>query len=445
MNWKNYRLNLLLRSLLITALALLFAFLILGTDYVVITLLSGLSIAGALLELVNYLERTNRDLAGFLASIEHGDFSTTFTASRRGQSFDRLYQELNRITDQFQHIRAEKEMQYQYLQTVVEHVEVGLLCFSQRSGEVLLMNQALQRMLRRPYVQHINGFRYLGPSFTEVLETLEPGERELVKLRSNNELMQLSVQATEFKLKEEPYQLISFQNIRGELEARDLEAWQQLIRILTHEIMNSVTPVVSLTGTLQEVFADENALDDPDILTDARDGLSAIQNRGQGLIRFTEAYRDLTRMPEPQFEEVPIQPLFERLGTLFKQELHQQGVSLAVEVAPDLPPVQADPQLIEQVLINLIKNALEALAGTEQPRLQLRAYREGGRTLLHVWDSGPGIPDEVAERIFVPFYTTKEGGSGIGLSLSRQIMQMHKGSLSVYASAETGTTFTLEF
>ena len=445
MNWKNFRFNILVRAVLLMALALLFAFLWLGTDFVVVPLLSGLMVLGTTIELIVYLERSHRDLAGFLSSIEHDDFSTTFTASRRGGAFSGLYQELNRITDEFQRIRAEKEMQYQYLQTIVEHVEVGLLCYSQRTGEVLLMNKALQRMLRRPYVQHINGFRYLGPRFTELTEQLRPGQQELLKLRHNQELMQLSVRAAEFKLRDEPYQLISFQDIRGELEARDLEAWQELIRILTHEIMNSVTPVVSLTGTLQEMFEDPDALEDPELLTDARDGLSAIKNRGLGLMRFTQAYRDLTRLPEAQFEEVAVPTLLRRVATLFREESRQRGIPLAVEVAADLRPIQADPQLIEQVLINLIKNAMEALAQTEQPQVYLRARGEGNRLQVAVADNGPGIPDAVVERIFVPFYTTKEKGSGIGLSLSRQIMQLHKGSLSVFSAPGEGTTFTLVF
>ncbi|MEM9987565.1 MAG: HAMP domain-containing sensor histidine kinase, partial [Bacteroidota bacterium] len=311
------------------------------------------------------------------------------------------------------------------------------------SGEVLLMNKALQRMLRRPYVQHINGFRYLGDTFSGVLGRIQPGERELVKLRMESELLQLAVRATEFKLQQDPYLLVSFQNIRGELEARDLEAWQQLIRILTHEIMNSVTPVVSLTGTLQEMFEDEEALEDPELLTDAREGLSAIKNRGLGLIRFTEAYRDLTRLPEPEIEEVSAKELVHRVLTLFRPKFNQAGVEYQVQESSQELRLQVDPQLIEQVLINLIKNAIEALEGVIDPRITISYGKEGSRAMLAIQDNGPGIPEEVLERIFVPFYTTKSSGSGIGLSLSRQVMQKHKGSLSVNSSLGQGTTFIL--
>jgi two-component system, NtrC family, nitrogen regulation sensor histidine kinase NtrY len=441
---RNFRLNLLIRLLLLMGLCLLLAFLVMQTGFVVVPFLVGVSLIAAVVELLHYLERSNRDLTGFLASIQHDDFSTTFTTRRRGKSFDRLYGELNRITEQFQRIRAEKEAQYQYLQTIVEHVEVGLLAYSQRNGEVLLMNQALQRVLRRPFVQHVNGLRHLGEPFAHTLTELPAGERALVKLRSGSDLLQLAVRATEFKLEGEPYRLISCQNIRGELEARDLEAWQQLIRILTHEIMNSVTPVVSLSGTLKEMFDDESALDDPENLLDAREGLTAIEVRGRGLIRFTEAYRDLTRLPEPQFEAVVVDDLLGRIHTLYRQQLLEQGIELRIE-AEDLPPIQADPQLIEQVLINLIKNAAEALTDTPQPHICLRAYAAEGRSYLQVQDNGPGIPEEVLERIFVPFFTTKASGSGIGLSLSRQIMQRHKGTLSAFSEPEQGTTFTLAF
>ena len=443
MNLKNFRLNILIRVLLLAGLSLLLAFVWIGTDFIVVTFLCGVMVLLATLELIAYLERSHRDLSGFLASIKHDDYSMTFTTSQRGRSFDRLYLELNQITDQFQQIRAEKEMQYQYLQTIVEHVEVGLLCYDQASGEVLLMNKALQRMLRRPYVQHINGFRYLGDTFNGVLNRIKPGERELVKLRTENELLQLAVRATEFKLQQDPFLLVSFQNIRGELEARDLEAWQQLIRILTHEIMNSVTPVVSLTGTLQEMFDDEEALEDPELLTDAREGLSAIKNRGLGLIRFTEAYRDLTRLPEPEIEEVSAKELIHRVLTLFKPKFAQEEVECQVHESSQDLRLQVDPQLIEQVLINLLKNAIEALEDVTDPLISVSYGRDGSRVMMAIQDNGPGISEEVLDRIFVPFYTTKSSGSGIGLSLSRQIMQKHKGSLSVNSSLGKGTTFIL--
>jgi nitrogen fixation/metabolism regulation signal transduction histidine kinase len=424
------------------SVSLLLAFLVLHTGFVVVTFLVGVSLLGIMIEMWHHLERTQRDLAAFLSAIQHDDFSTTFPTSRPTASRVNLYQELNRITAQFQRIRAEKEAQYQYLQTIVEHVEVGLLAYSQRTGEVLLMNQALQRMLRRPYVQHINGFRYLGEPFAGTLTDLAAGERALIKLRRGNDLLQLSVRAAEFKLNHEPFRLLSCQNIRSELEARDLEAWQQLIRILTHEIMNSVTPVVSLTGTLKGLFEDEQALDDPETLLDARAGLSAIQNRSLGLIRFTEAYQDLMHIPEPQLEAVLVDDLLGRVHTLYRQQLRQQGIALRVE-ADEMPPIQADPQLIEQVLINLLKNAAEALAGHPDPQICLRAFTADGRSYLQVHDNGPGIPESVMERLFVPFFTTKQGGSGIGLSLSRQIMQRHRGEISVFSTPEEGTTFTL--
>jgi len=444
MLWKNFRFNLVIRTLILLGLCVFCAFLIIKTSFIVVTLLSGLAIIGVVFELLNYVERSNRDLSGFLTSIKHDDYSTTFTTSKRGRSFDEMYTELNRITNQFQQIRAEKEAQYQYLQNIVAHVEVGLLCYGIESGEVRLMNKTLQRMLRRPYVQHINGFRYLGDVFAQTLQDMQHGQQELVRLRVGNELLQLAMRATEFKLEGSPYRLISFQNIRGELEARDLEAWQQLIRILTHEIMNSVTPVVSLTSTLQEMFETDDPLEDPDLLTDTRDGLNAIRNRGLGLMRFTEAYRDLTRVPEPELELVYVDKLMGRMQTLFSTDAQNQGVEIEVDIA-SLKPIMADPQLIEQVLVNLLKNALEALSDQEGGRIRLTAFFESPKTYIVVEDNGPGIPDAILDRIFVPFYTTKDTGSGIGLSLSRQIMQMHKGSLSVQSAPGEGTAFYLGF
>lgn len=407
----------------------------------VVTFLTGLAVIGLVVEMIHYIDRTNRDIASFLLSMRHDDFSTSFNSTRMGRSFRELYGSFNEITEVFQRIRAEKETNFQYLQTVVKHVNVGLLCFEE-NGEVQLMNRTLQQLLNKPYLTHIHALEKIAPELLEGVRTLQPGERELVKVTLQGEVHQLAMRAVEFKLQDTPYKLISMQDIQGELEVNELEAWQKLIRILTHEIMNSVSPIVSLTATIQDMLEDDVA--DSESITDMRDAVGAINKRSQGLLHFTEAYRDLTRVPAPQLQAISVTKLLESLEVLFRSQLEEKGVKMTLQLPAKDFSFQADLELLEQVLINLIKNALDALQGLPLATVSLAAQmNEQGKTQFTVSDNGPGISPELLEQIFVPFFTTKGTGSGIGLSLSRQIMRRHRGSLSVQ-SVPGRTTFTVQ-
>ncbi|MCB0841222.1 MAG: PAS domain-containing protein [Bacteroidetes bacterium] len=445
MNPKNFRINLIIRTLILVGSAFGLAYMVLNTQYYVVTFITTLVILGILIDFIRYMDKTNRDLTGFLMAIQHDDFSTTFTETSKGKTFRNLYGELNEITRQFQRIRAEKEVQFQYLQTIVEHVNVGLLCVDE-NGKVLLMNEALQHYLHKPYVQHLNSLKQTSPSFVQTINEIKAGEKKLLKLEIGNDQLTLSVAATEFKLQDVPHKLISVQNIRSELETQEEQAWQKLIRILTHEIMNSVTPVVSLTGTIREMLREEEAFDREETLEDAREGLKAIEKRSKGLLHFTQAYRNLMQIPPPRFLEVDTSQLLDRTLTLFKAELSKHQIKYEMDLPPMPIIIQADPELLEQVMINLIKNALDALKGRPNPRLKMGIRKTAiTKAQIYVSDNGPGIPEKVQEKIFVPFFTTKTEGSGIGLSLCRQIMQMHKGHISMRSEEEVGTIFMLEF
>ena len=300
MNPKNFRINLIIRTLILVGSAFGLAYMVLNTQYYVVTFLTTITITGIVIDFIRYMDKTNRDLTSFLLAIQHDDFSTTFSNTKKGETFGKLYGELNEITRQFQRIRAEKEAQFQYLQTIVEHVDVGLLCLKE-NGEVLLMNETLQRFLHKPYVQHLNSLTKTNSTFVDTVNEMKAGSKELIKIQIENDQLNLAIRAAEFKIEDKPHKLISVQNIRGELEAQEEEAWQKLIRILTHEIMNSVTPVVSLSETIRDMLRDEEALEQQETLEDAREGLQAIEKRSKGLLHFTENYRDLMRIPEPRF------------------------------------------------------------------------------------------------------------------------------------------------
>ncbi|WP_367387876.1 PAS domain-containing sensor histidine kinase [Lewinella sp. LCG006] len=441
-----FRTNLIIRVLLLALglAGMLYAW----PDNKLLAVLSGLLALGSLASIMYFVDQTNRDLVGFLTSIKYNDFTATSTAEHRGKSFGELYEAFNLINRKFQEVRADKEANHQFLQTIVEQIEIGLLCYNE-AGEVRLMNKALQRMLRKSFLLHVDGLEQVDPHLLEAIRDSREGKRDLVKITIDNRLLQLAVLTSELRLQDERLFLVSIKNIQNELEEQELDAWQKLIRILTHEIMNSVAPITSLSGTIDAMLSDE-PVPDAQTLQDVRQSVQVIQRRGEGLLAFTETYRSLTRIPPPNFQEVSVDKLLERVVTLFQSQAQERGVTLHQHRYPSELNLQADPYLLEQVIINLTKNALDALAEmripVSEPAIHLHANRnKQGQIIIQVADNGPGIPPAQLEQIFVPFFTTKTDGSGIGLSLSRQIVRAHKGTIEVQSVVGEGTVVQLVF
>lgn len=404
----------------------------------------------ASIEFMWYVDKTNRDLGNFLLALMHNDFTTRFSGSYKGKSQKHLYSSFNAINDKFRQLNAEREVLFLHQQMLVEHVNVGIISFDNK-GKIHLFNDALKRMFQQPqlHLRNINDLAKINPELLKTVQEIEAGDRKLIKINLESDLLQLAIQATEFTLKGKYFKLISAQDIKGELEEKELDAWQKLIRVLTHEIMNSVVPITSLSDTLHLIVENQKNNDEPlsdKTLTDVSLGLEAIRNRSKGLVDFTETYKNLTRLPPPKFAKISAQDLFERMQALLRPRLEEAKIPLLVDMPQEDVLFLADVQLIEQVLINLLKNAIEALENQENPHITLTVNKNReGKTLINVKDNGPGIPPEVLDRIFVPFYTTKEQGSGIGLSLSRQIMLMHKGSIQCSSAIGEGTVFTMSF
>ncbi len=419
------------------------------TEWLITNVVMGLVLLGLIVELIYYVERTNRDLKNFLLAIKYRDFANTFTLTNLSPSHNELKEAFNIITNEFQNLRAEKESNHQYLQNVVEHVGIALICFD-NDGKIQLMNQAAQKMLHKPYLQSIQALKHVDEDLLYMLQKLKSGERELAKLVIRDEILNLAVEATEFKLQDKYYKLISLQNIRPELDEKELEAWQKLIRVTTHEIMNSVTPIISLTELINTLIEDEEGnqkpLDEihPEDIEDMRQGLHTIENRSKGLLRFVNAYRSIYKQPKPNFQKVVVQDLLQRLAVLFKSEWQQRNIQFDMNLPPYELVMTADPELLEQVLINLLKNAMQAVEKKSDAQIQLNAFRTvENRTIIQVEDNGGGIPEELKEQVFIPFFTTKEKGSGVGLSLSRQIMRLHKGRI-WFNELEQGVVFNIE-
>ena len=447
---KRFRLQVTLRVVGIAALVAGAAYLMAGRQlYLPGLLLGGLAIPVAV-SLVRYTEKTTRDLTRFLESVRYADFTRRFTTDERGPIFEDLRDAFEEVTAEFRRLRAEKEQQVQYLQQVVQHLGVALITY-QDDGEVEVMNTAARRLLRTGPIRHVDALDRVSDDLTEALRTLDSGDQAMVRVEEEDRTLQLAVRVSRFQLQGEPHALASIQDLRNELEEKEMEAWQQLTSVLTHEIMNSVAPISSLASTasrrLQETG--DNGSITADQATDAREAVDTIERRSESLINFVDAYRSFTDIPSPEFDVLDAEALLNNVRSLLRAQIEEQSLDVSITVDPPDLTLTADADLLDQLLINLALNALQAIEedpDAEQGRIEFRAYVDRrSRPVIQVEDNGPGIPEDVQEKIFVPFFTTKEDGSGIGLSLSRQIMRLHGGRLSVRSEEGEGAVFTLRF
>ena len=447
MVYRSFRINCTVRLLLICTNIFLFFYLAFRTNLFATIFIIGLLVVFQIYILFRYIEKTNLDLTRFLESIRYSDFAQPFSGRVKGSKFDELNSAFSEVISAFQRTRTEKEEHFRYLQTVVQHIGVGLIAFKS-DGEVELINNAAKRLLNLSHLRMISQLTIISPDLSEMLMHIKPGEKQQLKVEIGSNALLLSVYATGFILRQQKYTLASLQNIQTELEEKEMESWQNLIRVLTHEIMNSITPISSLASTATALMAPKDGESDlsEENSEDILNALQTIQKRSTALMNFVDDYRKLTRIPKPNFELFPIRELFERIGRLLKEQLTRGSVCLEMKIDPESLELTADPGLIEQVLINLCKNSIEAMHATSSPLIKLIAMTDGsGNPLIQVIDNGPGIKADVLENIFIPFFTTKKEGSGIGLSLSRQIMRLHRGTLSVTSTPNIETTFSLRF
>ncbi len=449
MGFNTFRLGVITRVVMLGISTFLFIYLVGFTDNIFASIIVVAAIIFELVNLFRYTEVTNKKLTRFLESIKYSDFSTGFTHDNTlGKSFKELNKAFTDVLEAFRQARAEKEEHLNYLNTVVQHVTTGLLSFDDE-GNVGLINTTARRFFNAPQMHNIREITVANGGLYRKLISMKPGEKTLFRL--SNEL-HLAIHTTELKLRGMNYKLVALQNIHSELQTKEVEAWQNLTRVLRHEIMNSITPIASLTGTLNEILLEDvvkkNGICEisRESLDDLEEGLQTIENRSKGLIKFVDAYRDYTTIPNPKFTVIKIDELFDHICQLLKGEFKALGIRFLTRIDQKEMEILADRELIEMVLINLIKNAKEAIQGREEPKIELVARLSNEhRILIDVKDNGPGIIPEAQERIFIPFYTTKKDGSGIGLALSRQIMQLHHGSLSVRSEPDIFTVFTLKF
>ncbi len=438
--------GLVLRILLIVALIGAIAWALPQSNQMALTALLIILLLWRVVNLFNYVNITNRKLVRFLESVRYDDFSVRFAANQDDPTFRELSKQFNDVLDAFRQVRADKEANSQYLQTIVQHVNTGLLAFDE-SGRIELINNAALRLLGLYRLKTLKDLQEDNPELQSLLQNLISGESVLFQASADR---QLSISSTAIRMRGKLIKLVAIQNIQSELESKELEAWQNLTRVLRHEIMNSVTPIASLVSTMRDIVQQE--MEQPDhgpteTWQDLNEALEVVENRTNGLMNFVNAYRTFTSIPKPNMDPVLVLPLVQRITSLFAPTLRDKGIRLTYDIQPDGLEISMDQDQIEMVLINLIKNAVEILEGKPNARIDIRSSLDQTtqRATLEVSDNGPGIEPDKLEQIFIPFYTTKEDGTGVGLSLSRQILQLHGGVLGVDSQLGNGARFSLVF
>jgi len=447
MKLKKFEWRILFRVLLLFITLSLASFLLVKQWYVYLLIVIPVIIY-QVIEFYRFQKKAHQELDQFVESVHYRDFSRYFDVKHAPVELQPLRKGFNEINTTFKVISKEKETQYQYLQKILELVDTGILSYEEKSGEVVWMNESLKRMLQLPYLKTIHSLSKRDNELSKDILALNPGDSKIATAHLEKSSFKILLSATAFQTDGKIYKLIAFQNVNEALDETESKAWQKLLSVLTHEIMNSVAPISSLADTLKNRLQqsvttlnnDSGSVDDLEI------GIETIKRRSEGLLKFAETYRNLNKITTLNLKKVYVRDIFENLLRLMQPTLEQKNIELETILKETDLVLEADTNLIEQVLINLVVNAIEAVKDKKDPKILLTAYLANNRkTIIKVVDNGNGMPAELLDKIFIPFFSTKKSGSGIGLSLCKQIMMLHKGNMQVHSVEGEGTAFLLQF
>jgi signal transduction histidine kinase len=447
MIFKKYEWRIVLQVLLLFATLAITSFLLVKGWYVYL-LIAAPVIIYQVVVFYRFHHKAHKELEQFVESIHYRDFSRYFDVKHAPSDIQPLRKGFNEINTTFKVISKEKETQYQYLQKILELVDTGILSYEEQTGEVVWMNESLKKMLQLPYLKTIHSLEKRDAELYKEAIALKPGENKIASAHQERSTFKVLLSATAFQTDGKIYKLIAFQNVNEALDETESKAWQKLLSVLTHEIMNSVAPISSLAETLKSRLQQSVSIlnNESGSVDDLEIGIETIRKRSEGLLKFAETYRNLNRITTPNLRKVYVRDIFENLLQLMQPTLEQKSIELETILKDTDLTVEADINLLEQVLINLVVNAIEAVKDKPHPRIVLTGYiANNHKTVIKVADNGSGIPAEVLEKIFIPFFSTKKSGSGIGLSLCKQIMMLHKGNIQVQSREGEGTAFLLQF
>ncbi|QCK14580.1 sensor histidine kinase [Mangrovivirga cuniculi] len=450
MVFKNFIYGVILRVIIITAFTFLASITFINNGFSLLFFIWVVFTLITMGSLVYYCNDINIKVTRFLESIRYADFNSTFsTQNNKGKTFKTMNTAFNEVLNAFKKIRSEAETQNLVLYTVLQHIQTGIISYNS-NGRIGIINNSAKKLLGIGQMKNIEDLEVVNSKLYETFKKLGPGQNYLLKTDPET---QLSINTTGLKMEGQNWTLVAIQNIQNELRKHELDAWQNLTKVLRHEIMNSITPISTLISSLNEIIVeDASKMESGDFkieeesYQDLCDGLKTIENRSRGLLRFVNAYREYSNIPETNIRPVNVKILLQSILQLLKEDFQKDNIELFCDIKPDEMIINADEELIEMVLINLLKNAREALLEQNERNISIRAFNNGqGLGCIAVTDNGPGIDQSKLERIFIPFYTTKKEGSGIGLALARQIMQLHGGDIKTHSEVGKETTFSLHF
>ncbi|MBI9053535.1 MAG: ATP-binding protein [Bacteroidales bacterium] len=451
MIFKNLYINIIVRIILISATCILFPIAYIKYHDWIINANIIAFIIIQIIFLIRRLNFTNRDLISFLDSIKYDDSSIILSNEYQNQDYYRLSRRLQNVNKQILKLKEQNIQKDQYFKTVSEHATVGLLSFDKK-GIIKLCNKAFKDLFSIDSIRNISDLNMYNANFENLLQDIKPSEQNLIKIQINNRIYQLTIHATQFILKEEKLKLVSIQDIKNELDEKELESWQKLVQILRHEIMNSIGPISSTIDTLNEIITNPENEEtrklqelNNEMIDDIASGLKIIKDRNLGIQVFIDKFRSLSRLPKPEFALVNVKTLFSNLELLWEKESKKKNINLESTIKDNIKTVYADKNQLEQVIINLIKNSIEAIGDKSNGSIEISVFNLANQKIaIQVTDNGKGINLDDVDNIFLPFYTTKLNGSGIGLSLAKQIIRLHGGTINLDLSEKNRTSFTIE-
>ncbi|MEP6465585.1 MAG: HAMP domain-containing sensor histidine kinase [Parafilimonas sp.] len=440
-------LRLIIRIVLLAIELFIASYLLISTKF----LLGGIVLIVALYQSYNlyeFLKKAQAEVSQFVEGVQYRDFSRHFDVKHAPAEVQSLRKGFNDINSAFKVISLERETQYQYLQKILELVDTGILSYEIETGNVVWMNESLKKLLKIPYLKTIQSLDKRDAALCAQVVDLKPGENAISNIHVDRNSLKVLISATAFQTNDKRYKLIAFQNVNEALDETESKAWQKLLRVMTHEIMNSIAPISSLADTLKNRLQHSTSLvdDETGTLEDLSLGMETIKRRSEGLLKFAQTYRNLNMITSPNLQKFYVKDLFKTQQRLMMPTLQQKHIELEIKLKDPELQIEADINLIEQVLINLLLNAMEAVKEIQHPKIILTASQNiNGKVAVKIVDNGSGIEDEVLDKIFIPFFSTKKSGGGIGLSLCKQIMMLHKGNIHVQSVMNEGTAFILQF
>ncbi len=449
MVFKRFSLMIAIQTILIMVTLLGLTYLLSTSGYYANTLILTLVLIVQCISAFRYIEKTNIELTRFLNAARYADFSQRFELKGLGAGFSELGYEFSNILKNFQTNRASQAEELIHLKAIIEHVPVPLISIHSQ-GKVTLWNNSARRLFGANAVDYLRDLNQFGDDFAQHLTDVQAGERRLVTFEVDAMEQQLTISATQIVIAGKQEKLLSMQDIQNELDGAQLQAWQDLVRVLTHEIMNSITPVASLAKTAVDLLADvETKLTKSDVseeLSDVTDAIQTVARRSDGLMNFVGRYRQLTRLQSPSRKLVKLNDIFVQVSSITTQHWSDKKIRFNLDVNPTELTFNVDTDMVEHMLINLLKNAEQAVDGVTEAEISLSAFlNKRGHVVIEVKDNGVGIPKELIQKIFVPFFTTKNDGSGVGLALTRQVMIAHGGTVKLEKNVQQGALFKLTF